>query len=323
MAVYTEVTDNDVDRLLAQYDIGGAEALKGIAEGVENSNFLLTVDGGTNYILTLYEKRVNVDDLPFFLGLMEHLAGRGVTCPLPVHDKDGNLLQTVADRKAAIITFLTGRWPKEITTGHCFAVGAEMARLHIAGEGFALTRQNALSTDGWKELMDAVRAEADRYETGLSAELDAAMHAIVPAWPTDLPVGVIHADLFPDNVFFHQGALSGIIDFYFACNDMLAYDLAIGINAWCFDEDGGFRNDCAAAMIAGYQSVRPLEAAEEEAFATLCQGAAIRFLLTRLYDWLNQVPGALVKVKDPGDYIRRLRFHLKADGFNTYATERD
>ena len=308
MAVYTEVSDEDIIRFLSHYDIGRVVSFKGIAEGVENSNYLLLTDRSP-FIVTLYEKRVSVDDLPFFLGLMEHLAGRGVSCPTPIAGRDGVALRELCGRPAAIIGFLNGVWPRRIRHEHCAALGAAMAELHIAGEDFALTRPNALSTAGWRPLFEPCRARADRVFDGLEAIIEDELGHLEAHWPGDLPAGVIHADLFPDNVFFDGARLSGLIDFYFACNDLYAYDVAICLNAWCFERDGSFNVTKGRHLLVSYGRVRRFSEAEIEALPLLARGAALRFLLTRLYDWLNRVEGALVKPKDPLEYLRKLRFH--------------
>jgi len=317
MAVYTEVGDEALAAFLADFDLGSIVAFRGIAEGVENSNFSLRTTVG-DYILTLYEKRVDPADLPWFLGLMEHLATRGITCPLPVHGRDGVALRVLEGRHAAITTFLPGVWPRRVRREHCGPVGAALAALHLAGRDYAPTRRNALGPDGWRPLLDRARDRADEVAPGLAAELDAALAAILAAWPTGLPVGHIHADLFPDNVFFLDGKLSGLIDFYFAATDLLAYDVAVCLNAWCFEPDFAFNVTKARAMLAAYGARRPLSPAERAALPVLCQGAAIRFLLTRLYDWVNTPPGALVTRKDPIEYLRRLRFHMAAPDEHAY-----
>ena len=321
MAVYTEVTDEALAGFLADYDIGRMVAFRGIAEGVENSNYSLRTTAG-DFILTLYEKRVDPADLPWFLGLMEHLATRGIVCPRPVAASDGAALRQLCDRHAAITTFLPGVWPRRVRVEHCAPVGAALAALHLAGRDYAPVRRNALGPEGWPPLLARCGAGAEAVRPGLGAELEAALASILAAWPTGgeagLPVGHIHADLFPDNVFFLEGRLSGLIDFYFAATDLLAYDIAVCLNAWCFEADGGLNVTKARALLAGYQGVRALTAAERGALPVLCQGAALRFLLTRLYDWLNTPPGALVTRKDPIEYLRRLRFHLSARDEHAY-----
>jgi homoserine kinase type II len=308
MAVYTEVTDEDLAGLLAAYDLGEVLSFKGIAEGVENSNFLLHTEAGF-YILTLYEKRVNEAELPFFLGLMEHLAQRGISCPQPVENRRGEALGRVAGRPAAIVTFLDGMWIRRPEPRHCAILGEALAKLHKAGADFGMHRQNALSLEGWLALHHSAESRADEVLPGLAEAIAVELSYLGGNWPADLPTGVIHADLFPDNVFFLAGKLSGMIDFYFACNDALAYDLAICLNAWCFESDASFNITKGMALINGYERVRKLNGAEVAALPILARGAALRFTLTRLVDWLNVPPGAVVRPKDPIEYVRKLRFH--------------
>ena len=317
MAVYTEVTDEALAAFLGGYGLGTAVAFRGIAEGVENSNFQLRTTAG-DYILTLYEKRVDPAELPWFLGLMEHLAVQGITCPQPVRGRDGTSLRHLAGRPACITTFLPGVWPRRVRPEHCAPLGDALARLHLAGAGYAPTRANALGPASWAPLLARSGARADEVQPGLMAELAAALDGIVAGWPDGLPRGHIHADLFPDNVFFLDGRLSGIIDFYFAATDLLAYDVAVCLNAWCFEPDFSFNVTRARALLGAYAAVRPLSDMECAALPVLCRGAALRFLLTRLYDWLNTPPGALVTRKDPVEYLRRLRFHLSARDAHAY-----
>ncbi len=317
MAVYTEIPDEQLEQFMAGYDLGTVQSLKGIAEGVENSNFLLSTDQG-RYILTLYERRVDPADLPFFLGLMEHLASRGLRCPLPVHDRAGCSLNTLAGRPAAIVTFLPGMWVRRPRTEHCGEVGGALARLHTDGAGFSLKRSNALSVDAWRPLFEQCRDRAEEVQAGLGADIEAELDFVEAHWPRDLPDGVIHADLFQDNVFFLGGKLSGLIDFYFACNDMLAYDVAISLNAWCFEQDGSLNVTKARAFLSGYRAVRPFEPEEIAALPVLARGSALRFLLTRLYDWLTVPNGALVVPKDPLEFYRKLRFHRMVKSASEY-----
>jgi homoserine kinase type II len=308
MAVYTEVADEELEAFLEPYGIGALLSYKGIAEGVENSNFMLHTDKGT-YFLTLYEKRVAKKDLPFFLGLMNHLAGKGVACPVPLRNARGEMLGELAGRPAALITFLEGVSVRRPQVRHCAELGRALAELHLAGRDFGLKRENALSVSGWRPLLEACGARADEVVKGLAAELETELRTLEREWPKSLPQGVIHADLFPDNVFFIGNDLSGVIDFYFACNDALAYDLAICLNAWCFEHDGAFNITKARALLQAYTQVRALDAGELAALPLLARGSAMRFLLTRLYDWLNHQPGALVSPKNPIEYVKRLRFH--------------
>ena len=317
MAVYTDVAADELAEFLSRYDIGELLSYKGIAEGVENSNFLLHTSRGS-FFLTLYEKRVAIGDLPFFLGLMGHLASHGISCPQPVKMRDGDTLGTLAGRPAAIIDFLEGVWPRKPTVAHCAAVGQVLARMHLAGRDFPMTRANALSVSGWRPLFDQAASRADTLQHGLRQLLSDELDHLEQAWPKHLPDGVIHADAFPDNVLFLGERLSGLIDFYFACHDILAYDVAICLNAWCFEPDHAFNVTKARAFFNAYGRERKLSEAEASALPLLARGAAIRFLLTRLVDWLNVPPGALVKPKDPLEYVRKLRFHQNVAGVRDY-----
>jgi len=308
MAVYTEIGDEDLARLLADYDIGEPLALKGIAEGVENSNYFLQTTKG-RFFLTLYEKRVDEGDLPFFMGLLEHVASRGVTCPAPVHGRDGHIVRRVAGRPAALVTFLDGVSPKRPSVAQCGEAGAALARLHEAGRDFALTRPNALSIAGWLPLAQASAARANEVAPALHETIAAELAHLQAVWPQGLPTGVIHADLFPDNALFVGERLTGVIDFYFACNDAFAYDVAIGLNAWCFEPDRSFNITKARALLSRYRAIRPFQADEMAALPTLARGSALRFLLTRLHDWLHHDRAALVRPKDPLEYLAKLRFH--------------
>ena len=320
MAVYTEVSDEELEAFVAQYDIGEVESCKGIAEGVENSNYLLQTDQ-RSYILTLYEKRVARDDLPFFLGLMDHLAARNFPCPTPIHGRDGEALRDLCGRPAAIISFLAGMWPRRIQPNHCRDLGAAAANFHLAADGFVLSRPNDLSLTGWRKLAAETKARADEVSPGLAEFIADEMAYLEDNWPTGLPSGIIHADLFPDNVFFLHDKLSGIIDFYFACNDFFAYELAVCLNAWCFENDGDFNITKAHNLVLGYHQVRELSVAERTALPLLARGSALRFLLTRLYDWLNHPEGALVKRKDPLEYVRKLKFHQQVRGPAEYGLD--
>jgi len=324
MAVYTEVSDDKLAAFVAEYDIGELVSAKGIAEGVENSNYLVqTSNAGapTSYILTLYEKRVRPQDLPYFLGLMEHLAARGIACPTPLHGRDGAALRRLCGRPAAIVTFLQGMWPKRVAPHHCAGLGQALAEMHLAGADFALERANDLSVAGWRPLFEDSAPRTHEVQAGLAEELAAELDALEAAWPAELPRGVIHADLFPDNVFFLGQRLSGLIDFYFACNDFFAYDLAVCLNAWCFEGDGSFNVTKARHMLSAYRRVRPFSDAELDALPLLARGSALRFLLTRLYDWLHHPAGALVMPKDPLEYLGKLRFHRDVAGPGAYGLD--
>ena len=319
MAVYTEVSDAELEVFLADYDIGTADSFKGIAEGVENTNYVLTTAGhpkSGQFIVTLYEKRVDPRDLPFFLGLMDHLSARGINCPQPVHGRDGKALRKLADKPAAITSFLHGMWPRRVEVRHCAPVGEALARLHLAGRDFELARSNALSVKGWRPLFEGSKRHITHRE--LEAEIAAELDFLEAQWPMSLPSGVIHADLFNDNVFFLNERLSGLIDFYFACNDFLAYDVAVCLNAWCFESDVSFNTTKGRALLQGYDRARALGDEERRLMPLLARGAALRFYLTRLYDWVHTPSDALVRRKDPHEYLTRLRFHRGATSLKDY-----
>ncbi|MCA6335211.1 MAG: homoserine kinase [Phenylobacterium sp.] len=311
MAVYTDITDEELETLLADFDIGAPLSLKGVAEGVENSNFLLETETG-RFFLTIYEKRVRADDLPYFLDLLTWLAGRGFPGAAPVADRQGRTLKVVRGKPAALVTFLPGLSVRRPNAAHCREAGAGLAWLHLAAGGFALTRENTLGQAAWRPLFASLEAAAEALKPGLAATILADLDALDAAWPSGLPEGVIHADFFPDNVFFRGEAFAGAIDFYFACNDLLAYDIAVALNAWCFEADGSFNVTSARALVAGYESRRPLSPAERAALPILARGAAMRFFLTRLADWGPVPEGALVRPKSPLEYERKLAVHRES-----------
>ena len=314
MAVYTEIDSNTLAEFAAQYPLSQVDEFKGITAGVQNSNFLLTT-ADAKYILTIYESSANgvsAADLPFFLGLMLHLSAQGLSCPVPLARKDGELISTIKNKPAALVSFLEGRSVKTPRPEHCRALGAAMAQMHLAGDGFELKRPNNHGLGNWQALFERCHSRADEVSPDLTRAMERELTHLKENWPDNLPTGIIHADLFPDNVFFMQGDMSGLIDFYFACNDFYAYDLAIALNAWCFEADATFNVTKARALLSGYQNLRPLAPEEIDAVPILGAGAAMRFLTTRLFDWLNQVDGAQVEPKNPNDFLRRLRFHRSA-----------
>ena len=317
MAVYTDVSDAELAAFLSAFDLGRVLSFKGIAEGVENSNFFLSTERGS-FILTLYEKRVREEDLPFFLGLLEHLSAKGIPCSLPVRARDGKTWRTLNGKPAALMTFLSGLSPKRPDAAQCAELGTALARLHLAGADYKLARTNALALDGWKTLVKQCEPKANAVHMGLAAMIGSELRWLEQHWPHGLPQGVIHADLFPDNVFFMEGRLSGLIDFYFACNDAYAYDITVCLNSWCFENDGAFNITKGSALLTAYRAIRPLSDAEVVALPILARGSAFRFLLTRLYDWINRDANALVKVKDPREYLTKLRFHQTAPSAAAY-----
>jgi len=320
MAVYTEVSDEELIEFVSAYGIGDVISFKGIAEGVENSNYLLQTTTGA-YILTLYEKRVRESDLPYFLGFMEHLAAHSIDCPTPLHGQDGAALRTLCGRPAAIITFLKGMWPRRIQPFHCAELGAALARLHLAGASFDMHRKNDLSVFDWRPLYESCADRAEEVAEVLPGIVESEIDHLEAHWPAELPSGICHADLFPDNVFFLGDKLSGMIDFYFACNDFFAYDLGICLNAWCFERDGSFNVTKARMMLSSYRKIRQFSDTELQALPLLTRGSAVRFLLTRLYDWLNHPEGALVKPKDPLEYLSILQFHQQVRDPSAYGLE--
>lgn len=311
MAVYTHVPDEALTEFLSLYDLPAPTVFKGIAEGVENSNYLLET-AGKRFILTLYEKRVAKQDLPYFLDLMKHVMDAGVPAAGPIADTQGNILQTLCDRPAALIEFLSGTSPQTPTPKQAIAAGTAMAQMHLATADFSGDRANALGPAGWAAMIEALGQRLDSIEPGLEVELNQLMTALIAEWPRDLPRGTIHADLFPDNVLFSGDTIGGVIDFYFSCTDFYAYDLAISMNAWT--EEGQTDPTVAQAFREGYETIRPLSADEANALPVLLKGAALRFLLTRAHDFLHQVPGSLVRVKDPLPYLALLRHHRNHPG---------
>jgi homoserine kinase type II len=308
MAVYTDITDEELAGLLADFDLGQALSLKGVAEGVENSNFLLETETG-RYFLTVYERRVKASDLPFFLELLRWIAGRGFPSATPIPDREGRLLEAVRGKPCAIVSFLSGLAVRRPTAAHCREAGAGLAQLHLATQGFPLTRANDLGQAAWAPLFSGLHGAAEDLKPGLAATISSDLELLASRWPKGLPEGVIHADFFPDNVFFKHGKFAGAIDFYFACADAFAYDIAVALNAWCFEPDGSFNITSARQLVAGYETLRPLSDLERSALPVLAHGAAMRFFLTRLADWGATPAGALVRPKDPLEYERKLAVH--------------
>ena len=319
MAVYTQVPDQALAAFLADYALGEPRAFKGIAEGVENSNYYLETTAG-RFILTLFEKRVNPDDLPWFVSLTEHLASKQFPCPAPIAAKDGAALRTLEGRPALIVEFLTGISPRKPNVRQCRAFGEALGRMHLALEDFTEIRENDLGPSGWERLWSGRETDAERLQAGLASSIASDFALIRATWPSagSLPTGAIHADLFPDNTFFIGDDFTGAFDFYFACTDFLAYDLAVCLNAWAFEDGAEYNFSKGAALIKGYQTVRPLMELELHVLPLLCRGAALRFFLTRLVDWYGTPADALVKPHDPLDYAARLIFHRTAQTARDY-----
>lgn len=319
MAVYTQLSESDIRSLLSLYDIGRLESFKGIAEGVSNTNYLLLTkreSQNTNYILTLFEDNFNSADLPFFMRLTEYLAENGIVCPCPVKNKIGEVVGSIKNRPAVLIEFLQGRGNPHITPEHLRLVGELVAKLHLATSGFKQKRENALSLAGLKNMFAGFSGRADEIQAGLRKELESEFSFLTQNLPKDLPAGIVHTDIFPDNVFFIDGntdrpELSGIIDFYFSCYDFYVYDLMIVVNAWCFNSAHEFIPERAQALFKGYNSLRKITDAEKEAMHILGRRASMRFLMTRARDWLSDNEGALVNKKDPMEYVKKLHFWQK------------
>lgn len=318
MAVYTHLTEDEIQRIADAYGIGKILHKKPIAEGVENSNYLIGTDT-TKYILTIYEKRVKTEDIPFFLGIMEHLAEHEIPCPLPLHTVEGKSTVEVGEKTGAIVTFLEGKSALSIRNEHMRPLGAISAKMHLRVASFKQFRENDLSFSGWQNLAGKIGARADEIQPGLKAIIDDELAYLKDHWPKEnaLPRGVVHADLFPDNVFYLDGALSGVIDFYFACTDFFIYDLVITMNAWCF-EHGQFNITKAGLLLSEYNKLRPLSQAELNAMPILARGAALRFMLTRAHDKVFHDPNALVTPKNPLEYLKKLQFHQQVKSVAEY-----
>ncbi len=316
MAVYTDLTDAERAALLDAYDAGAPTAFKGIAEGVSNSNFLIETARG-RFILTIFEFRYVEAELPFFMAVMERLAAMDFPAPRPLRTRDGAFLTRVRGKPAAMVSYLRGVSPKTPNLAQCRAIGTILARLHGALDGLGAARANGLGPAAWAPLVKPRLALAEALRPGLAALIEADLDAL-QAWPRDLPRGIIHADLFPDNALFVGDEIGGVIDFYFACTDFLSYDLAVCLNAWCFDAAHRYDLDKGEAMIAAYEQVRRLTAEERDALPMLARGAAMRFFATRLADWAEAPPGALVRPKDPLEYADKLAFHRNAKSAKDY-----
>lgn len=317
MAVYTHIDDTTLTSFMQDYDIGRLVSFRGIAEGVENTNYFIETDRA-RFILTIFEKRVSPEDLPFYLEFMRHLQKKGLPCPDVITTKAGKTISYIGNKAAIISTFLEGEWPRIVAPHHCMTLGMTIGHMHKAAKDFPMKRRNNLSLPAWRALISACQDRADSVEKGLYKFLEAELDYLEKAWPKYLPRGASHTDLFCDNVFFNGEKLSGIIDFYFACTDYFSYDLMLAMNSWCFDRLGVLDTDKSAALLAQYHKTRPFTKSEIKALPVFGRGAAMRIIATRLYDWLNPAPGALVKAKDPMEHVRILRFHQKAENAAAY-----
>lgn len=323
MAVYTHLTHDEIVQHLKQYDLGELVEWKEIKEGIENSNFFIRTTRN-RFILTIFEKRVDPNDLPYFIGIMEHLAKKGIACPLPLPTRDGQTITTLKNKPSTIISFLEGTGVKRIRNTHMAYLGGLMGDMHMAIVSYPDKRINTMSLPEWKVLAAKVAPRADEIESKLGTLIEKEITFLEKNWPSGLPEGVIHADLFPDNVFYKEYgpevALTGVIDFYFACNDFFMYDLAITMNAWCFERSNHheFNITRTSMLLRGYNHIRTISREELDALPILARGAALRFLLTRCHDWLYPAPDALVKAKDPQEYLTKLKFHQRVKSSTEY-----
>ena len=307
MAVYTLVHKMELKELIKNYDFGQLLSFEGIQQGVENSNYKLITEKGP-YILTIYEKRVNPKDLPYFINLMSFLFKKDIPCPEPIIDKKGEIFHKICNKNSSIVSFLKGKELTNIESSHCFDLGKNIAKLHLAGKGFNQLRENSLGNKSWKKLYELCELNVNK-ETDELVRLS--LNTFQKNWPRNLPSGNIHGDLFKDNVFFFNGKVSGIIDFYFSCKDFWAYDISVAINAWCFNSKGHFSQSRLSSILAGYNSIRKLTHNEFNALPILLMGAATRFFLTRLYDWNNTSSDALVTKLNPNEFLNKLKFFYK------------
>jgi homoserine kinase type II len=320
MAVYTKFQKENIEEILSNYAIGKLNSFKGIQEGIENTNYFLLVDN-KKYILTIYEKRVKSEDLPFFSELMTSLNKASVRCPIPIVNKQKKSITDYNGKKLMIVTYLEGKAKKILTPQNCKSVGIEVAKMHEITKNFKIKRKNDLSINSWRKLFSSVKKECSKIHQDLPKLIESNLNDVEKNWPHDLPKGIIHADLFSDNIFFNNNEFSGLIDFYFSCEDFYAFEIAICFNALCFDgvpKNLSFNVTKAKNFIDGYNSIRKLTDDEKGNIKVLSQGAALRFLLTRVFDALNTVDGAIVKVKDPMEYLKRLEFHKNSKNFEDY-----
>ena len=320
MAIYTKLSENNLKEFFLKYNLGKLLNYKGIQEGIENTNYFTQTDRG-KFILTVYEKRVEEKDLPFFMGLMRNLFNANFPSPEPIINKHGNYVTEISGKKAAVVSFLDGFAKKNLNPNDCHKVGIQAAKLHLITKNLSGKRENKLSVNSWRKIYQKVQKDCSRIQLNLTKIIEKNLDEIENNWPKNIPSGIIHADLFPDNIFFKNDRLTGIIDFYFSCYDFYVFEIAICLNALCFEgqkENLSFNVTKAKKFIDGYSSIKKLTEEEKKYLKILCQGAAMRFLLTRVFDYLNLTEGALVKIKDPIEYLKRLEFHNNVKDYQDY-----
>ncbi len=320
MAVYTKLSEKELKEFFSKYNLGELLNYKEIKEGIENTNYFIQTEKG-KFILTLYEKRVEEKDLPFFISLMRNLFDKNFPSPEPIVNKNGNYISEILGKKAAVVSFIEGSAKKNLIPENCYEVGINTAKLHLITKDLPGKRENKLSVNSWRKIYNKVKKDCSKIHTSLPKIVEKNLDEIEKNWPKNIPSGIIHADLFPDNIFFEGNKLSGIIDYYFSCYDFYAFEIAICLNALCFEgknENLSFNVTKAKKFIDGYSSIRKLTEGEKKSLKVLCQGAAIRFLLTRVFDYLNLTEGAIVKIKDPVEYLKRLEFHYNVKNYQDY-----
>ena len=320
MAIYTKLSESKLREFFSKYNLGNFINYKEIKEGIENTNYFIETEKG-KFILTLYEKRVDEKDLPFFMSLMKNLFDKNFPSPQPIINKNGNYISEISGKKAAVVSFLDGSEKKNLNPDNCYEIGIQTAKLHLITKNLTGKRENKLSINSWRKIYKKIENECPKIHVKLAETIEKSLNEIENDWPQNIPSGIIHADLFPDNIFFKKEKLSGIIDFYFSCYDFYAFEIAICLNALCFEgrkENLSFNVTKAKKFIDGYSEIRKLSEEEKKSLKILCQGAAMRFLLTRVFDYLNLTEGALVKIKDPIEYLKRLEFHNNVKDYHDY-----
>tara|TARA_B100000212_G_C27336661_1_gene517149 strand:+ start:91 stop:1056 length:966 start_codon:yes stop_codon:yes gene_type:complete len=308
MGVFTHISKENLNTFLEDYNLKEVQSFEGINEGIQNTNYKIKIDS-KDFILTIYENINRIDDLDFFLSLMNYLSSKGIKCPIPIENSKSNYVGEIKSKPAALLTFLDGKSTLNIKKDHTFEVGKVLAEMHLNTKDFPLEKINDLSVDGWEKLLIKNKNKIDKFEKNLYKKIEDKIIIIRKKWPKDLPSGVIHADLFPDNVLFRDGKVSGLIDFYFSCNDYFVYDLCICINAWCFNYKNEFQIDLFQNLLKGYQSIRKLEEEEINVIPLLCHASSLRFLLTRIDNWKNKNDLDIVNYQDPMEFLKRLEFH--------------
>ena len=320
MAVYTKLSKSELVGFFSKYNLGKLLNYKGIKEGIENTNYFIQTEKG-KFILTLYEKRTEEKDLPFFISLMRNLFDKKFPSPEPIINKNGNYISQILKKNAAVVSFLEGNAKKNLSPNNCYQVGVSAAKLHLITKNLTGKRENKLSVNSWREIYNKIKKDCSKIDKNLPEIIEKNLNEIEKNWPKNIPMGIIHADLFPDNIFFKNDKLSGIIDYYFSCFDFYAFEIAICLNALCFEgtkENLSFNVTKAKKFIDGYSSIRKLAIEEKNSLKILCQGAAMRFLLTRVFDYINLTEGAIVTVKDPLEYLKRLEFHDSVKNYQDY-----